>query len=62
MNRLARAEFIGEYRDLDETERLLSLVTVDSVGALATELAAGPLVVSAVGDVTESQIAGFVTA
>lgn len=51
MNRLARAEFLGEYRDLDETERLLGLVTVDTVGALAAELAAGPFVVSAVGDV-----------
>jgi hypothetical protein len=62
MNRLARAEFLGEYRDLDETERLLDLVTVESVGALATELAAGPLVISAVGDVTDAQVAGYASA
>lgn len=57
MNRLARAEFLGEYRDLDETERLLNLVTVDTVGALASDLAAGPLVVSAVGNVTAADLA-----
>jgi predicted Zn-dependent peptidase len=56
MNRLARAEFLGEYRDLDETERLLSLVTVDSVGALAADLSAGPLVISAVGNVTAADL------
>lgn len=57
MNRLARAEFLGEYRDLDETERLLSLVTVDTVGALARDLAAGPTVISAVGSVTAADLA-----
>ena len=56
MNRLARAEFLGEYRDLDETERLLQLVTVDTVGALAADLVAGPLVISAVGDVTAAEL------
>ena len=56
MNRLARAEFLGEFRDLDETERLLGLVTVDTVGALAAELAAGPFVLSAVGDVSADQL------
>jgi predicted Zn-dependent peptidase len=62
MNRLARAEFLGEYRDLDETERLLDLVTVESVGALATELSAGPLVISAVGAVSAEQVAGYASA
>jgi hypothetical protein len=56
VNRLARAEFLGEYRDLDETERLLDLVTVESVGALATELAVGPLVISAVGAVSVADL------
>ena len=62
MNRLARADFLGEYRDLDETERLLNLVTVESVGALATELAAGPIVVSAVGAVSDAQISSYISA
>ncbi|MFM6971667.1 MAG: M16 family metallopeptidase [Rhodoluna sp.] len=56
MNRLARAEFLGEYRDLDETERLLSIVTVDSVGALAAELSAGPPVVAAVGAIAADSL------
>lgn len=59
MNRLARAEFLGEYRDLDETERLLNNVTIESVGELARELAAGPLVVSAVGDITPEDLRSF---
>lgn len=62
MNRLARAEFLGEYRDLDETERLLNLVTVESVGSLATELAAGPFVISAVGAVSDAQISSYISA
>ena len=57
MNRLARAEFLGEYRDLDETERLLSLVTTDSVGELAAELAARPQVIAAVGAISADSLA-----
>lgn len=57
MNRLARAEFLGEYRDLDETERLLSLVTVASVGELAAELASRPQVIAAVGAITADSLA-----
>jgi len=57
MNRLARAEFLGEYRDLDEVERLLATVTVGSVGALAEHIAAGDTVISAVGAVTAADFA-----
>jgi predicted Zn-dependent peptidase len=57
MNRLARAEFLGEYRDLDEVERLLSTVTVRSVGALAEHIGAGETVVSAVGAVSVTDFA-----
>jgi len=52
MNRLARAEFLGDYRDLDEVERLLAAVTVGSVGALAEQIAAQDTVISAVGAVS----------
>lgn len=51
MNRLARSEFLGEYRDLDEVERLLGLVTRETVQGLATELVSRELSVAAVGDV-----------
>jgi predicted Zn-dependent peptidase len=57
MNRLGRAEFMGVYRDLDETERLLNLVTPDTVRAVAAELAEQSYTVSAVGDVTEATFA-----
>lgn len=57
MNRLARAEFLGEYRDLDEVERLLATVSRDAVAALAAELAAQPISVSAVGAVTPDTFA-----
>ena len=57
MNRLGRAEFMGVYRDLDETERLLNLVTVDSVREVAANLAGNTITVSAVGDVTAKSFA-----
>ena len=57
MNRLARAEFLGDYRDLDEVERLLATVTVGSVGALAEQIAAQDTVISAVGAVSASDFA-----
>jgi predicted Zn-dependent peptidase len=57
MNRLARAEFLGEYRDLDEVERLLATVSREAVAALAGELAAQPISVSAVGAVTPDTFA-----
>jgi predicted Zn-dependent peptidase len=57
MNRLARAEFLGEYRDLDEVERLLATVSREAVAALARELAAQPISVSAVGAVTPDTFA-----
>ncbi len=60
MNRLGRAEFMGVYRDLDETERLLNLVTPDTVRAVAAELAEQPYTVSAVGDVTDATFAHLV--
>jgi predicted Zn-dependent peptidase len=57
MNRLARSEFAGEYRDLDEVERMLNLVTPDSVAELARTLLARPMSISAVGDITPDAFA-----
>jgi hypothetical protein len=45
---------------LDETERLLNLVTPDTVRAVAAELAEQPYTVSAVGDVTDATFAHLV--
>jgi predicted Zn-dependent peptidase len=59
MNRLARAEFGGEYRDLDEVERMLNLVTPDSVAELARTLLARPMSISAVGDITPDAFAAL---
>lgn len=59
MNRLARAEFGGEYRDLDEVERMLNLVTPDSVAELARTLLARPMSISAVGDITPDAFASL---
>lgn len=58
MNRLARSEFLGEYRDLDEMERLLGLVSRDSVTSLAGWLASRPRSVAAVGAVTPATFSG----
>jgi predicted Zn-dependent peptidase len=50
MSRLGRAEItLGEFVDLDEALRRLSLVTRDDVQALAADLAASPPSISAVG-------------
>lgn len=50
MSRLGRSELtLGEFSDLDESLRRLSLVTADDVRVLAAELVSGPLSVAAVG-------------
>jgi predicted Zn-dependent peptidase len=50
MSRLGRSEItLGEFADLDEALRRLAEVTADDVQALAAELVAGPLSISAVG-------------
>jgi predicted Zn-dependent peptidase len=59
MNRLARAEFGGEYRDLDEVERMLAGATRDTVAELAHTLIARPLSISAVGDVAPDTFAAL---
>jgi predicted Zn-dependent peptidase len=60
MSRLGRSELtLGEFVDLDEGLRRLSLVTRDGVRELATELVAGPLSVAAVGAVDETTFAGL---
>lgn len=59
MNRLARAEFSGEYRDLDEVERMLAAVTADTVAELAHTLIARPMSISAVGDITSDAFASL---
>jgi predicted Zn-dependent peptidase len=60
MSRLGRAEItLGEFCDLDESLRRLSLVTIDGVRELAAELAARPLSVAAVGTIDESTLAGL---
>ena len=43
---------LGEFVDLDEALRRLALVTRDDVQALAADLAAAPLSISAVGALT----------
>ena len=58
MSRLGRAEItLGEFVDLDETLRRLSLVTAAQVQELAGELASRPLSIAAVGSVEESTLA-----
>jgi predicted Zn-dependent peptidase len=59
MNRLARSEFLGEYRDLDEAERLLASVSQESIAELARTLIARPLSIAAVGDVTPDTFASL---
>ncbi|WP_353828921.1 M16 family metallopeptidase [Agromyces sp. SYSU T0242] len=54
MSRLGRAELaLGEFADLDEALRRVGRVTADDVRALATELAARPFSLVAVGPVDE---------
>ncbi|MEX1079446.1 MAG: pitrilysin family protein [Homoserinimonas sp.] len=60
MSRLGRAEItLGEFVDLDETLRRLSLVTAREVQDLAAELAEHPISMAAVGTVEESTLAAF---
>jgi len=60
MSRLGRAEItLGEFIDLDETLRRLSLVTASDVQQLAAELAEQPISMAAVGTVEESTLAAF---
>ena len=60
MSRLGRSEItLGEFVDLDEALRRLSLVTAHDVQDLAAELAAHPISMAAVGTVEESTLAAF---
>jgi predicted Zn-dependent peptidase len=60
MSRLGRSEITtGEFVDLDETLRRLSLVTADDIRELARELAERPLSIAAVGTVEEKSFAGL---
>ncbi len=60
MNRLARAEFSGEYRDLDEVEVQLAAVTRDTVAELAHTLIGRPMSIAAVGDITPEAFASLI--
>ncbi len=60
MSRLGRSELtLGEFLDLDETLRRLSLVTRDGVQELAAELVGRPLSVAAVGAVDDTTFSGL---
>ena len=60
MSRLGRSEItLGEFVDLDESLRRLSLVTADGIRELAAELSSRPLSIAAVGAVDESAFAGL---
>jgi len=60
MSRLGRSEItLGEFVDLDESLRRLSLVTADGIRELADDLSSRPLSISAVGAVDESAFAGL---
>jgi predicted Zn-dependent peptidase len=62
MSRLGRAEITtGEFTDLDESLRRLSLVTGDDVRALAAELVSRPVSVAAVGSIDDDALAGVLT-
>ena len=63
MSRLGRSELtLGEFADLDESLRRLSLVTADDVRELAAGLASGPLSVAAVGALEEDVFAAVLPA
>jgi predicted Zn-dependent peptidase len=63
MSRLGRSELtLGEFSDLDESLRRLSLVTADGVRELASELASRPLSIAAVGTIDESAFSGLAAA
>jgi len=60
MSRLGRAEVTqGEFIDLDESLRRLSLVTANDVQALAQELVVRPMSIAAVGAIDEAAFAGL---
>jgi len=60
MSRLGRSEItLGEFADLDESLRRLSLVTADGIRDLASELSTRPLSIAAVGTVDEKAFAGL---
>jgi len=60
MSRLGRSEItLGEFVDLDESLRRLSLVTADDVTELASELNSRPLSIAAVGTVDEKTLEGL---
>lgn len=60
MSRLGRSEItLGEFVDLDESLRRLSLVTADGIRELAAELSSRPLSIAAVGAIDESAFAGL---
>ncbi len=62
MSRLGRSELTqGEFVDLDEALRRLSLVTRAGIQDLAQELVSRPLSVAAVGTVDEETFAGLAT-
>ncbi len=62
MSRLGRSELTqGEFVDLDEALRRLSLVTRTGIQELAEELASRPLSIAAVGTVDEQTFAGLAT-
>jgi predicted Zn-dependent peptidase len=61
MSRLGRSEItLGEFADLDESLRRLSLVTANDVRELAVELAARPLSIAAVGTIDQATFDGLV--
>jgi len=62
MSRLGRSELtLGEFVDLDESLRRLSLVTAEGVRELAEELVSRPVSIAAVGTVDEKAFAGLAT-
>jgi predicted Zn-dependent peptidase len=62
MSRLGRSEItLGEFLDLDESLRRISLVTPDDVQELAQELVERPLSVSAVGTVPTGAFDGLIS-
>ena len=60
MSRLGRSEItLGEFLDLDESLRRISLVTADGIRELAEELVSRPLSIAAVGTVDSDAFAGL---
>ncbi|MEP6479320.1 MAG: pitrilysin family protein [Rhodoglobus sp.] len=63
MSRLGRSEITtGEFVDLDEALRRLSLVTAEGIRELAEELVSRPLSIAAVGTVDKKTFSGLATA